>query len=327
MSFLEPIRLWLFLGLAAIFVIYAFSQTRRGKYALEFSDASLLDAVAPRRPGWRRHVVAVTFLAVLGFLIVAFARPVVERDVPRERAVVILTIDTSLSMGSEDVAPSRIEAAQEAARQFLENAPDTIDIGLVSFDENAIVQVPPTDDRALVEDAVDDLELGPFTNTGGAISVSLRTLEGVLDDLQLDDDDAPPAVIVLLSDGEPTIDDRPPITTAIAQSVQAGISISTVALGTPNGEVTIEDPDNPGNFMTVPVPVDEDTMRNVADATGGQFFSTASVDELAAVYDDIGTAVGFETIDDDISERFVGIALAFAFLTSLLSLAWFQRLP
>ena len=327
MSFAEPIRLWLFTGLAAILVVYVVAQSRRGRYALEFSDASLLDAVAPRRPGWRRHVVATTFLGVLGLLIVAFAGPTTEREVPRERAIVILTIDTSLSMGAEDVVPSRIGAAQQAAREFLANAPEGIDVGLVSFDQIPVVQMPPTNDRRLVEAAVDDLELGPFTNTGGAIDASLDTLDNALDELELDDDESPPAVIVLLSDGEPTIDDSPPIATAIAQAVQDGIAISSVALGTPDGEVTIEDPENPGSFMTVPVPVDEDTMRNVAEATGGQFFSTSSVDELAAVYDDIGTAVGFETIDEDVSDWFVGIALGLAFLTSLLSLAWFQRLP
>ena len=327
MTFLDPVRLWLFVGLAAILLVYVITQSRRGKYALEFSDASLLDAVAPRRPGWRRHIVAVTFLTVLGLLIVAFAGPAREREVPRERAIVILTIDTSLSMGAEDVEPSRIGAAQQAAREFVENAPDGIDIGIVSFDEIPVVQMPPTNDRRLVDDAIDNLELGPFTNTGGAIDASLDLLEDSLDDLDFDADSEPPAVIVLLSDGEPTIDDSPPLDTAIAQSVQAGISISAVALGTENGEVTIEDPENPGSFMTVPVPVREDAMRSVAERTGGQFFATSSAAELAAVYDDIGTAVGFETIDEDISDWFVGFALAFAFITSLLSLAWFQRLP
>ena len=327
MTFLDPIRLWLFVGLAVMLVAYVVAQSRRGKYALEFSDASLLDAVAPRRPGWRRHLVATTFLGVLGLLIVAFAGPAREREVPRERAIVILTIDTSLSMGAEDVEPSRIGAAQQAALEFVENAPDGIDIGLISFDQIPVVQMPPTNDRRLVAGAIDNLELGPFTNTGGAIDASLDTLDTALDGLQLDDEDEPPAVIVLLSDGEPTIDDSPPIDTAIAQSIQAGISISAVALGTPDGEVTIEDPDNPGTMMTVPVPVDEETMRSVAERTDGQFFSTSSAEELAAVYDDIGTAVGFETIEEDISEWFVGIALGFAFITGLLSLAWFQRLP
>ena len=327
MTFLDPVRLWLFVGLAAILVAYVVTQSRRGAYALEFSDASLLDAVAPRRPGWRRHVVAVAFLCVLGLLIVAFAGPARERDVPRERAIVILTIDTSLSMGAEDVEPSRIGAAQQAAREFVENAPDGIDIGIVSFDEIPIVQMPPTNDRRLVDDAIDNLELGPFTNTGGAIDASLDLLDDSLDDLDFDADVEPPAVIVLLSDGEPTIDDSPPLDTAIAQAVQAGISISAVALGTENGRVTIEDPDEPGAFMTVPVPVRQEAMRSVAERSGGQFFATSSATELAAVYDDIGTAVGFETIDEDISGWFVGFALGFSFITSLLSLAWFQRLP
>ena len=291
MTFLDPVRLWLFVGLAAILVAYVVTQSRRGAYALEFSDASLLDAVAPRRPGWRRHVVAVAFLCVLGLLIVAFAGPARERDVPRERAIVILTIDTSLSMGAEDVEPSRIGAAQQAAREFVENAPDGIDIGIVSFDEIPIVQMPPTNDRRLVDDAIDNLELGPFTNTGGAIDASLDLLDDSLDDLDFDADVEPPAVIVLLSDGEPTIDDSPPLDTAIAQAVQAGISISAVALGTENGRVTIEDLTNRSvhdGAGAGPTGGDAD----VAEQSGGQFFATSSATELAAVYDDIGTAVG-----------------------------------
>lgn len=325
MRFEHPTALWLLLLVVGLIVVYGIAQRHRGRYALQFSDTSLLETVAPRRPGWRRHVVAATFLAVATTLVVAVAGPVRDREVLRERAIVILTIDTSLSMGSTDVEPSRIDAAKDAARSFLESAPPGVDIGLVSFDEAPIVEVPPTPDRATVAAAVDALALGPYTNTGDAISTAVTTLGRTLDQLEVVDDSAPPAVVVLLSDGEPTV--GRPIETAIAEAVQAGIPVSTVALGTPDGEVTVEDPEAPGTFVTVPVPVDEESLRTIAENTGGSFFAIASVEELAAVYREIGSAVGFETVSDDISVWFSGAALAFAFLTGLLSLAWFQRLP
>ena len=325
MSTTRPLALLLLLVVLALGAVYVLLQRRRGRFALQFSDASLLDSVAPRRPGWRRDVVALCFLAVVALLIVSVAGPVRTREVPRERAIVILTIDTSLSMGAVDVDPTRIGAAQEAARQFLEGAPAGVDVGLVSFHEAPIVEVPPTPDRLAVIDAVDALELGPFTNTGDAISVSITTLERTVEQLEVNDDSAPPAVVVLLSDGEPTI--GRPIEDAIAEAIQAGIPVSTVALGTPSGEVTVEDPDLPGTFFDVDVPVNEDALRTVAEATGGSFFATASADELAEVYRDIGTAVGFEQVDEDISVWFTSAALALALLTSALSLRWFQRIP
>lgn len=325
MTFTDPARLWLLLAVAAAAIAYVAVQRRRGTYALAFSDTSLLDTVAPRRPGWRRHVVAATFLGIGVALIVSVAGPVTERVIPRERAVVILTIDTSLSMGAVDVEPTRIAAAQQAARQFLESAPAGIDVGLVSFHEAPIVEIPPTPDRIAVQEAVDALELGPYTNTGDAISTSITTLQRTVESLQVLDDDAPPAVVILLSDGEPTI--GRPIDTAIAEAVQAGVPVSTVALGTDAGEVTIEDPEAPGTFIDVPVPVDEVTLSTIADQTGGTFFSTSSAEELTAVYDGIGTAVGFETVDEDVSDWFTAIGLLLAALTSVLSLLWFQRLP
>lgn len=324
MTFTDPERLWLLLLVGIIAVAYLAVQRRRGAYALAFSDTSLLDTVAPRRPGWRRHTVAATFLGAGIAMIVAIAGPVAEREIPRERAVVILTIDTSLSMGAVDVEPTRIAAAQQAARQFLETAPAGIDVGLVSFDEAPIVEVPPTPDRVAVQEAVDALELGPYTNTGDAISTSITTLQRTIETLEVLDD-APPAVIVLLSDGEPTI--GRPIETAIAEAVQAGVPVSTVALGTERGEVTVEDPDSPGTFIDVAVPVDEAALSTIAEQTGGTFFSTSSAEELTAVYDGIGSAIGFETVTEDVSDRFIALALTLAALTSVLSLLWFQRLP
>ncbi len=324
-TFTDPARLWLLASIGVLALTYLIVQRRRGTYALRFSDTSLIDAVAPKRPGWRRHLVAVTFLGVGALMIVALAGPTTTEEVPRERAIVILTIDTSLSMGSEDVDPSRIGGAKQAALEFLGEAPPGVDIGLISFDETPVVRVPPTSDRNAVAAAIGELELGQYTNTGDAISVSVSSLVSATEVLRFDENEPPPAVVVLLSDGEPTIGRS--IEAATAEAIRAGIPVTTVAFGTASGEVTIEDPDAPGAFITVPVPVDEPTLQGIAEATGGSFFVTASADELAAVYHDIGMAIGFETVDLDLNDWFLAAALGLAAVTAVLSLTWFQRLP
>jgi Ca-activated chloride channel family protein len=328
-TFADPARLWLLVAVVALLGAYVLLQRRRGTYALRFSDATLLDTVAPRRPRWRRHLVALTFLAATSSMVVAMAGPQREEDVPRERATVVLTIDTSLSMGSDDVDPSRIDAAKEAALSFLADAPETVDIGLVSFDAIPVVRVSPTKDRAAVEAAIEALELGEMTVTGDAIFASLEVLVDTTPPESTGDPDgdgqSPASVVVLLSDGEPT--GGRTVAEASVAAVEAGVPVSTVAFGTPDGVVEIEDPENPGSTVVVPVPVDEPTLGFIADTTGGTFFAADSADELAQVYRDIGTAVGFETVERDISDWFTGIALVLALLTGGLSLLWFQRLP
>jgi Ca-activated chloride channel family protein len=325
MTFADPERLWLLLAVAALLIGYLVLQGRRGTYALRFSDAALLDTVAPRRPRWRRHLVAVTFLAAVAAMAVALAGPQRQEEVPRERATVILTIDTSLSMGSEDIDPTRIDAAKQAALTFLEDAPPTVDIGLVSFDGFPVVRVQPTDDRSSVAAAVRALRLGESTATGDAIFASLDALEGAIGETDPADDEEPAAVVVLLSDGTPTV--GRPIEEAAAAASAAGIPISTVAFGTADGVVEIPDEENPGETVVVPVPVDEPTLSFIADTTGGTFFTADSADELAEVYRDIGSAVGLEVVDRDLTDWFTGAALALAMITGLLSLLWFQRLP
>ncbi len=318
----DPIRLWLLAVIGLLLVVYVVVQSQRGKYALRFSDTSLLDTVAPKRPGWRRHIVAVLFLASGGLMVIAFAGP--HRNEIAQRATVVLTIDTSLSMGATDVDPSRFDAAKEAAHDFLTDVPASVDVALLSFDEFPIVQVAPTNDRGAVAAAVDTLELGPFTATGDAIAASVQTVIDTGRPTRAPDGE-PTAIIVLLSDGEPTIGRS--IDDAVSDAVEADIAITTVALGTPFGEVEIEDPDLPGTFFSQPVPVDEITLENVALATGGEFFSTDSFTDLAEVYRDIGTALGEEPVRNDVDDRFVGFALLGIAMTATLSLLWFQRLP
>ena len=325
MTFTDPQRIWLLLLVAALLIIYLVLQRRRPTYALRFSDASLLDTVAPKRPRWRRHLVALTFLTAIAAMVVAISGPQRDEEIPRERATVILTIDTSLSMGSEDVDPTRIAAAKRAALTFLEDAPSTVDIGLVSFDGLPVVRVQPTADRSSVGAAIRALQLGQSTATGEAIFASLDALEEAVAAADPAADGEPAAVVVLLSDGTPTVGRS--IEEAAAAATAAGIPVSTVAFGTAEGVVEIPDDENPGETLIVPVPVDEPTLSFIADTTGGTFFTADSADELAQVYRDVGTAVGFELVERDLSDWFIGAALALAMITGLLSLLWFQRLP
>jgi Ca-activated chloride channel family protein len=327
MTFADPERLWLLLPVAALLVGYVLLQRRRGTYALRFSDTALLDTVAPKRPRWRRHLVALCFVAAVAAMAVAIAGPEREEQVPRERATVVLTMDTSLSMGSDDVDPTRIDAAKAAALDFLADAPPTVDIGLVSFDGFPVIHVQPTTDRAATTTAVESLDLGEMTMTGEAIFAALDVIENALADDAVDQgDDTTAAVIVLLSDGTPTAGGRT-VDEASAAAAEAGVPVSTVAFGTADGTVEIPDVENPGQTVVVPVPVDEPTLSSIAETTGGTAFSADSADELADVYRGIGTSVGLETIDRDVSDWFTGAALALALLTGLLSLLWFQRLP
>lgn len=323
MSFLAAWRLWFLLGVAALAVVYLVLQRRRRTYALRFTSSELLDSVAPRRPGWRRHLPAVVFLLASATLVTAFARPTREVDVPRERATVVLAIDVSLSMMAEDVAPTRLVAAQQAARRFLDELPPTLNVGLVSFAGTASVLVAPTQDRAVVERAIEGLQLAPSTAIGEAIFTSLDVLSQVPAD---DTGTIPPAAIVLLSDGETTVG-RPDGVAARAAS-EAGVPVTTIAFGTPQGFIVYDDPATPEpDQQVIPVPVGEVNLERVAELTGGSFFQADTLGELEEVYADIGSAIGTERVPREISDWFVGAGLAALAVAAGLSLLWFQRLP
>ena len=133
MSYDAPIRLWFLLGVVALAAIYIVLQRRRQQYAVRFTNMALLDAVAPKKPGWRRHAAAFAFLIAIGTLVIAFARPMHDEKVPRERATVIVAIDTSLSMEANDVKPTRLAAAQKAAEEFLNVLPNRINVDTGAF--------------------------------------------------------------------------------------------------------------------------------------------------------------------------------------------------
>nr|WP_240972731.1 VWA domain-containing protein [Nonomuraea sp. FMUSA5-5] len=297
--------------LALTYVIMAVRS--RTAYAVRFTNLDLLDKVAPRRPGWRRHVPAAALLLMFALLVVGFARPTAEVRVPRERATIMVAFDVSASMGATDVAPNRFEAAKQAARQFVEGLPERFNLGLVSFSSAASVAVPPTTDRPAVLAALDRLSMDSGTAIGEAVFSSLEAI-AALDA----EEERPPAHIVLLSDGSSTTGRT--VSAAAAEASARGVPVTTIAYGTPGGTISLSGRD-------VPVPVDGPALRDLAESAGGGFYEAASGDELQAVYEDIGTSVGYRTERQEVWQWFVGAGLILALIAAVTSMVWFSRLP
>jgi Ca-activated chloride channel family protein len=313
MRFLSPGWLALLAAVAVLVVAYVVVQRRRGRYAVRFAALPLLERVMPHGPGWRRHVPAVAFLLTVTGLVLAMARPMMEVQVPRERATIVVAVDVSLSMGAQDVAPSRIAAAVTAAREFVAELPEAFPVGLVLFSGTSAVAVPPTPDREAVVGAFDRITLGPGTAIGDAVGTALdavRSGEAALD--------PPPARIVLLSDGANTT--GTPLPAAAAAAGAAGVPVSTIAYGTPTGTATVDG-------ETVRVPADVDALAALASGSGGLAYRAETAAELHAVYADIGSSIGFRTEEREVTSAVLAAALLAAFAAAAGSLAWFSRLP
>jgi len=315
-SFLAANRLLLLIVVALVAAAYVVLQVRgRQRYAVRFTNLALLTSVAPKRPGWRRHVPAALLVASLVGMVVSLARPARAELVPRERATIILAIDVSISMDATDVRPSRLTSAKAAATSFTEVLPGSINLGLVAFAGSARVVVPPTTERVPVTEAIDRLELAESTAIGDAILTSLEAIESVPEAV---DGQPVPAHILLLSDGETQV--GTPNELAVEAARQAEVPVTTIAFGTPEGIITYQG-------QTIPVAVDEMALAAIAEATGGSFFEAATTEELTSVYQDIGSSIGFETEQREVGSWFTGAAFAFALLAAGTSLVWFSRLP
>ncbi|HEX5542480.1 MAG TPA: VWA domain-containing protein [Micromonospora sp.] len=319
MSWESPERLWLLLGVASLVAGYVGMQRRRSRYAVRFTNLRLLDRVAPHRPAWRRHVPAGLFLAMLALLVVGFARPHADVRVPRERATVMVAVDVSTSMLATDVRPDRLTAAKSAARKFVDTLPDEFNVGLVAFAGSAAVFVPPGTDREALHLGIKRLAEGSTGVQGTAIGEAITTSLGAIRALDAKaESNPPPARIVLLSDGANTSGIDP--MDAASEAVQAKVQVHTISFGTPAGAV-----DRGGRAIRVPV--DGMTLQGVADTTGGGYHEASSSAELRAVYEDIGTSVGYRMVRQDISARFIGVGLLLAMGAAAGSMAWFSRLP
>jgi Ca-activated chloride channel homolog len=317
MHFSSPWWLLALVGVAALLIGYVILQLRRKRYVARFSNVALLASVAPRRPGWRRHLTFAMLLLALVVLSLGVARPTATVRVPRDRATVMMAIDVSESMQATDVLPDRIRAAQSAAEQFADLLPPQINLGLVKFGGVASVLVPPTLDRDSVKNAIAGLQLESSTAIGEAVFACLDAINVFSQSSTAKGDKPAPARIVLMSDGANNRGRS--VASAEAAAKAASVPVSTIAFGTDTGTVDIDGQD-------IPVPADKATLSDLASQTGGTFHTAASAQQLAEVYANIGTQIGYTTTRRDISWRFLALGLLLALGAGATSLLWAGRL-
>ena len=317
---------WFFLfllvvfGLAALYIVLQLARHRR---MLRFANMELLESVAPKRPSRWRHVPAILLMLALVLFTIAMAGPTTDVRIPRNRAVVMLVIDVSQSMRATDVAPNRMAAAQEAAKQFADELTPGINLGLIEYAGTATVLVSPTINREATKNALDKLQFADRTATGEGIFTALQAIATV--GAVIGGGDAPPpARIVLFSDGKetmPTNPDNPKgAFTAARTAKDQGVPISTISFGTPYGFVEIND-------QRQPVPVDDTTMKKVAELSGGNWYNAASLAELNAVYASLQQQIGYETIKGDASTSWLRLGALVLALAALAALLINRRLP
>lgn len=323
-GFTAPWWFLLLIAVAALVAGYVLVQRARRRRTMRFTNLELLERVAPKRQSWVRHVPAVVLVIALMLLTTAMAGPTAEQRVPRNRATVVLVIDVSLSMEATDVRPSRLEAAQEAAKSFAQGLTPGVNLGLISFAGTATVLVAPTTDRAGVVNSIENLKLAQSTATGEAIFAALQSIES-FSSVVGGPEGPPPARIVLMSDGKQTIptefeDDPRGSFTAARAAKEKEIPITTISFGTLEGTVEIE-----GRVQSVEV--DDDAMREIASLSGGDFYSAATAEQLRSVYDTLGEQIGYEIKLNDASRPWLILGTLLAVLAAGASLLVGQRLP
>jgi Ca-activated chloride channel homolog len=291
MSFAAPIFL---LGLLVVplgAALHVLAQRRRRRYAVRFPGTPVAAVAVPAAARWRRHVPSALLALAAAGLVLALARPETTVAVPVEQASVALVMDTSGSMEADDVAPDRLQAARSAAEDFLDEAPDELRVGLVAFSDSARVLQTPTTDHEQVRAALANLLAGGGTATGDGLDAALGSFEPAQGGKR------PPAAVVLLSDGAATAG-RDPVEVAREAGGQK-VPVYTVALGTPDGVVQ-------GNLR---VPPDPEAMREIASASGGQAFEASDGDQLAAVYERLGSQLGTRDETREVTALFAAAGL------------------
>lgn len=304
MSFQAPVFLLALVLVPLAAVAYAAAQRRRRAAADAFASPAVRASALPRTPGWRRHAPIALYGLALAALAIALARPEATVAVPTEQATVVLAIDRSGSMRATDVSPSRLAAMKSAASRFLDSLPQRVKVGAVAFNGRVAALEVPTADRAPVREAIESIEAKGGTATGDGLSAALDMIGP----------DTPGAV-VLISDGKSTRGADP-----VEVAREGGVPVYTVSLGTDAGTVV----DAEG--VTHQATPDPETMRAVAEASGGRSFTVADADGLTEVYERLGSQVATEREPREVTAAFAGGALLFVAGGALLSLHWFRRL-
>ena len=335
MTFLWPQFLWLMLLVPAIIALYFVVLRARKKSAVRLASLALVrEAVGP---AWRRHAPPAMLLVALAVMIAAVARPAAVITLPASHETVMLAIDVSASMRATDVEPSRIEAAQAAARAFVNEQPRSTRIGIVAFAGSAALVQPPTANRRDVLLAIDQLQLQHATAVGSGLLVSLKAL---FPDVPLELPRArlrnaaagassaapfrpvPPGsyaagAIVLLTDGQTTTGPDP--VEAARLAAERGVRVFTVGVGTDNGQILT------GDGWSMRVRLDEEPLRAIADLTRAEYFYAGTAMDLKKVYQSLRSKLVMEKKETEITSIFSALAAAMVLLSATLSLLWFNR--
>jgi Ca-activated chloride channel family protein len=345
MFFLWPEFVWLLLALPLLPVAYVWLLRRRRHAALRYSNLEVVTAAAAGR-NWRRHLPPALLLLACAALLFAAARPVARIPLPWARTSIMLAMDVSLSMRVADVKPTRLVAAQEAAKLFLRDLPKDIEVGLVTFAGSTQVAQQATLDRASLVAAIDGFQMQTGTAVGNAIVMSLSELfpdHGIdVGDMtfgsskrqgrSLDDKVKPlpkqitpvapgsynSAAIILLSDGRRTTG----VDTLAAAKMAAdrGVRIYVVGLGTVDGAAAMPE------GMSIYMQLDETTLREVARMTGGEYHHAGTAEKLRSVYETLGSRLQVQTRETELTGLIALLSALVAITAVGLSVLWFGRI-
>ncbi|HEY8988398.1 MAG TPA: VWA domain-containing protein [Candidatus Limnocylindrales bacterium] len=350
MTFAAPALLLGLLLVPAALVVYRIVQRRRSRYAVRFTNVDLLGNLVPRTPAWRRHVPPALYLGAIAALVFALARPSMLVAVPREQATIILTMDVSGSMQAVDVEPTRLAAAQKAASDFIDQLPSTFKVGLVAFSTAPRIVVQPTTDRTVLHQAINNLRAVGGTALGDAITTSLEAAgldPSSVSSIATPSPSASPnpsasatpapsasaspgsaekpvVATVLLSDGKNSTGQMDPIPAA-EQAAALGVPIYTIALGTADGVVQVQD--DQGQVHTLNVPPDTQTLAAIAETTGGRFFQAPTAQDLTQIYQSLGSRIGYTNEQQEVTQLFAAAGLLLVVTGAGLAAHWFNRFP
>lgn len=335
MSFIWPIMLLSLLLIPLFIWLYLRIQQRRRRLAANFGMLGMLQESAGRQLGQRRHIPPMLFLAGLTILLLAMARPETVVNLPRIEGTVILGFDVSGSMAADDLKPTRMEAAKAAARQFIEQQPNTVQIGIVAFSDGGFVVQTPTNDPDALLATINRLTPQRGTSLGQGIFAALKTIfpddepdAPTGDDLTPTPPPSPtplpagtytPAIIVLLTDGENNTDPDP---IAAAQAAAGrGVRIYPVGVGSTTGTlIQVEG-------FTIQTQLDEALLQRIARITGGVYYNAQNEKELQAIYNNLTPQLVVKPEKMEVTSIFAGLGILVLLIGGTSSLLWFSRVP
>ena len=315
LTFLNPERLWVLLIVPLLIAGYIFLVLMKKKTGMRFTNTAILGQVVPKQSQWRRHLAVALSIAALVALSLAWARPNGIEMQPRERATVVLVLDTSLSMQATDVKPTRLDAAKDAALTFIKALPAQYNLSVVSLSGNPSVRLPPSTDRVQAQQAIRSLKLQESTAVGESLYTALSALQMAPKGT---DSSPAPGAIVLLSDGQNTAGRSP--AQAANEAKKQSVPVYTIAYGTENGHVDLDG-------KRERVPPDKALLAGISSATGGQTYTAENLDQLDRVYNNIRSEVGQTPVKKETTALWAGYGLAFAVVAALAAVSLGARWP